>query len=1676
MTGQPSRPQLETQLAFDGTKEHCLTAGQQIAKDTKSGPTAGKSGPTAGNSDPAERHSDVTGQPRDVLEQKDANASVGKSQSQGGIEGLGKAALSVPAYFQSVNQFAVLATTCEEAGEDTGNMEANATSQLYERKTPRNLKRRRGRPPKAVEKQEMPTPRKRKETKKRPSTKEKKGAPDQPSAVDRDPEDWMYSRERFHALDQEYGPFTLDAAASADGENAQCKAYCSAGESSFLEKKLHGETIWANFPYERADEFLSHYLEEKARDPSNAGMFVLPQWTSTTWWSKVQHMEMVKRHDSGEDLFTAPPKDQRSKERRDLGPSPWPVCIFWDPPNVDAQEASLEDDPRVETDPLPDGDQPSSDQQDPDPAKEEEDDDSGDQPRVATHEPHRRSLLIAHGRVHGAKARVLIDSGSQVDLISSKFVEQHRLPTALSPGEGLRVQLAGGQVQDASIVTQPIRVQLKHWSAEESFNVTELPEYDVILGKPWLTSHNPQINWRQNIVQLRTEDGKFVRVEALAPARSQDQQQQPGEQQQQGKPQVRMISQAKLQRIARQKGSVTFLGSVESVIAHTAVDEGQAAATSPCHGVNVAHTSESQERAARVDKEQKTPQEELKDGGLSQRVEAVANEFPDVFEDPQGMPPKRDEEHRIELEEGTTPPAGYMIRMSPLELDECKKQLADYCTKAHVRPSKSAFGAPVIFVRKKDGSLRMCIDYRKLNRKTKKDRYPMPRADELLDQLKGARVFTKLDLRSGYHQIRVAEEDIHKTAFRTKFGHYEFTVMPFGLTNAPATFQRMMNNVLRDFIDQFVVVYMDDILIFSRNEEEHKEHLRKVLERLREEKLYAKRSKCDFGATTVDYLGHTIGPDGVHMDQAKVDAVEQWPKPKGVPELRSFLGLTGYYRKFIDHYATRTLPMSNLLKKEVEWTWGKEQEESFRDLKEAMTSTPVLIIPDAELPYEVYTDSSAFGIGAVLLQDQGKGLQPCAYISHKLTDAECKYAVHEQELLGIIHALKTWRPYLEGASFKVNSDHRSLMQLATQPSLSRRQARWVEFLQAYDCKVDYVPGERNQADALSRRPDLKAPTESSDSAQLLAVHETTCAHCARLGVKPGVRSARPASHAGGPGTACAQCPKLRSSGAKPSVRSARPASHSGGPGTACAHGPKLRSSGEKTLVDMMNISVLDEDSSFLELVRQASEADAYPSRDRMLTNQDGLYYLGKRLYVPPSLRKHIVEELHASAYGGHFGAERTIDAISRRFFWPHIKRVAKRIVRECPECQRSKPRSSKQFGTLQSIPVPERPWQQITLDLVTDLPTTASGFDAILVFVDRLTKMVHIVPTHKKLGAEGSAHIFKEHVFKYHGLPEVIIGDRDRRWSGSFWSSVFRSLGTKIRLSTAYHPQTDGQTERANRVVEEMLRSYIHPLSDDWDKHLTTVEFAYNNSTQRSTGRSPFYVAYGFHPRTPADLYNPQAAEDTPAAQDFVKSMLEGHAAAKAALEVANRRYAEQYDKKKTRTPFSKGEWVLLDAKHYRFQGGEKHKLNQPWLGPYKIMEMLGPNAAKLELPPKVRVHPNINVSRLKAYKGRLGTDGRPLELARQRATPQMVVDDEHVEQLNLDSVEDIIASRDVYHVKRRKEHLRREYLVKFQGQSDEDNSWLTVDQLGSPRWKLHIIRETARGAIKAVQPVYRAR
>jgi hypothetical protein len=442
-------------------------------------------------------------------------------------------------------------------------------------------------------------------------------------------------------------------------------------------------------------------------------------------------------------------------------------------------------------------------------------------------------------------------------------------------------------------------------------------------------------------------------------------------------------------------------------------------------------------------------------------------EYPDVFpDDLPGMPPDRDIEFIIELQPGTAPISKRPYRMPPNELAELKIQLQDLLDKGFIRPSASPWGCPALFVKKKDNSLRLCVDYRPLNAVTIKNKYPLPHIDILFDQLAGAKVFSKIDLRSGYHQIKIRPSDIPKTAFSSQYGLYKYLVMSFGLTNAPAYFMYLMNSVFMQELNKYVVVFIDDILIYSKNPEDHAKHLHVILQRLRDHHLYAKFSKCEFWLDIVKFLGHTISRDGISVDPSKVQEVMDWKPPTSVHQIRSFLGLAGYYHRFTPDFSRIAKPMTELLKKGVKFSWDQKCEDAFHTLRDHLTTAPVLAQPDVSKPFDIYCDASGTGLGCVLMQDN----RVIAYASRALRVYEHNYPTHDLELVAVIHALKIWRHHLMGTKCHIYTDHKSLKYIFTQADLNMRQRRWLELIKDYDLEVHYHPGKANVvADALSCR-------------------------------------------------------------------------------------------------------------------------------------------------------------------------------------------------------------------------------------------------------------------------------------------------------------------------------------------------------------------------------------------------------------------------------------------------------------------------------------------------------------------------------------------------------------------------------------------------------------------------------
>lgn len=1179
----------------------------------------------------------------------------------------------------------------------------------------------------------------------------------------------------------------------------------------------------------------------------------------------------------------------------------------------------------------------------------------------------QETLVTLEGVMLGRKCVVMVDSGATNNFVSTHWIKgKDQIPVQVSDGPS--VQLADGTMYKCSQVLPSVELQINHYKCMLSAYVFPLKSFDVILGTPWLKEVNPDIDWRRGIVEIMTRYGPYLltcprnrpTIEDVAGSPESCAALHQEKTLLACSPELRAASSKKSTEDARLECAMAC-AEIPDLLSVAATEKAVMSGEIAYLAVVRVHKDDSETEYA-------SPQPSVE---LSEQMriefEKLTREFKDVFPDELvGLPPQRDIDHTIEVElpPGQSPPSRPYYRMSFVELAELKKQIQELLDKGYIRPSKSPYGAPVLFVKKKGGALRMCIDYRALNKITIKNRAPLPRVDDILDRLQKAKVFTSLDLRSGYYQVRIAEGDIPKTAFRTMYGHYEFVVMPFGLTNAPATFQTMMNQILMltGLLGKSVEAYLDDVLIYTETVEEHIKVLRMILELFRKHKLFVNLEKCEFFKRIIDFLGHTLTADGIMMDAKKVKAIVEWPAPTKVAELQSFLGLTSYYRRFVDSYALRTDPLTRLLKKDVPFVWGPEQEASFVDLKRTITTAPVLVAPDPEKPFVVVTDASGMALGAVLMQDQGKGLQPLCFASRKLCDAETRYPTHERELLGIVYALKQWRHYLLNAVRSVvYTDHHPLKYLENQPKLSLRQARWMELLQEYNIYVDYLPGKANVvADALSRRPDylnmLIAEQVPDNQVEAVALNEELI----------------------------------------------------------------------KKIKDAYGLT--EESKRIMDAVAHSTTS---PYRE-----ENGLYYKNDRVYIPEdeALRQLIISEHHDSMLSGHLGQDKTLELVQRSFFWPLLELYVRSYVETCPVCALSKNENKKPAGLHQPFKIPKRNWQVVSLDYVTGLPKTDRGNDCMLVLVDKLSKFLVIVPTTTKATAKETARLYFDHILCEHGLQEVLISDRDPRFTSEFWTELHKLLGTKLNISTAYRPQTDGQTERANRTLEEMLRSYCMDNQNDWDLYVKPVAFAYNNSKNSSTNETPFYMNYGFHPTLPQTLQLQSSRNQ--GATDMATRMQDTMKKASEALTKAIASQTQYVNAHRRDIVLTVGDLVYLKTKNLAVADDEKVKLRGRFAGPFKITKKISDVAYQLQLPSNWKIHPVFHVDKLKK-----APDGLRLE------------DHNIPEEYSAPSPAPLPGTTDIFEIegllkrewRKLKPTSRKEvlcYLVKWRGFDESENSW----------------------------------
>lgn len=834
-------------------------------------------------------------------------------------------------------------------------------------------------------------------------------------------------------------------------------------------------------------------------------------------------------------------------------------------------------------------------------------------------------------------------------------------------------------------------------------------------------------------------------------------------------------------------------------------------------------------------------------------------------------------------------------RVSLAERKIIEENVADMLKRNIIRPSASSWSSPVVLVQKKDGSVRFCVDYRALNKITRKDVYPMPRIDDALDSLQGAQYFSTLDLRSGYWQIPMDEADKEKTAFSTPDGLYEFNVMPFGLCNAPATFERMIDTVLRGLKWKTCLCYLDDIVVFSSTFDDHLQRLDEVLTCLSNAGLQLNTKKCHFGSTTIKVLGHLVNKDGIQPDPDKISAVLNFPRPLRAKELRSFLGLASYFRRFIRNFATIASPLHKLLASTAPFDWNHQCEAAFQELKRALTSPPVLCYFNDEAPTVLHTDASGQGIGAVLLQrDREFREKVVAYASRTLTSAEKKYSITEQECLAVVWSIQKFRPYLHGRHFTVVTDHHALCWLSTIKNLSGRLGRWIIRLQAYDFDVIYKTGKKHQdADALSRCPLPPTSEHVTSPCQIGRTEDTS---------------------------------SIASISSLPS-----------------ANRPSVLSTHQRA------------DSYCSDIISRLSGASSSPNARlrkqlKLFKFEDDVLYRyifhpeGHRWVpvVPRALRGEVLRASHDDPTSGHFGYHKTHERIRSRFFWPGLSTSVAKYIASCALCQHRKRPTTVPVGTLQPLPCPAQPFSVVGIDLFGPLPTTPDGKRWIVTAVDHLTRYAETASITSGTASE-VATFFLKAIYLRHGAPHVLLSDRGKAFLSSTLSEVLQASNTIHKTTSSYHPQTNGLTERFHRTLCDMLSMYIQPDHRNWDAVLPFVTFAYNTSVQRTTGYSPFFLVYGRQPTSSLDVsFFSGPVNSSPFICDqFLYRVAQCRRRARINTEASQEDRKNRYDATHRDVFYRPGDAVLLWTPART--PGLCEKLESRYIGPYTVIDQTSP-------------------------------------------------------------------------------------------------------------------------------------
>ena len=973
------------------------------------------------------------------------------------------------------------------------------------------------------------------------------------------------------------------------------------------------------------------------------------------------------------------------------------------------------------------------------------------------------------------------------------------------------------------------------------------------------------------------------------------------------------------------------------------------------------------------------------------------SEFPKIF-DPiqqQQLPPHRPGwDFDVEFkDQGALPKNRHMFRLPRHQRQLVEEYVKNDLKSGKLRVTNSSVTSNLFFVPKADSTteMRPCVDYRGLNECTKSDNYPLPPLSELVQQLVGGDWYAKLDWRWAYNNIRIKEGSEWKFAIKCHLGSYEPLVMPFGPKQAPGHMQRFVTEHCKDLVEEgWLFNLLDDFVIKTVGSiDEHKTHIRRYLQRIQELNINVKESKCLFFEKEIPFVGFMVNKFGYWKQPQKVDAIAKWGTPRSVKDIRSFLGYVNFYRPFVSHLSVLAKPLYDLTAKGVQFKWGEPHQLAFDQIKATLTKDVFLMFPRPEKPYIIHFDASEVGMGAVLQQyDEEGNLRPIEFYSRKWNPAEYNYATPDKELYSLVSSLRHWYPILFGAKkIQAYTDHKSLRNFSKTQLLKPRHARWALVLEDFKdvMTIHWISGKKNVlADVASRDPSFNL--DEQEMKERLAV--VILPKSLFMDTTPGKGS-----------------------------DDIRLETDSGGKSTFPPQGST------KMLIDPTD-SILDTHNNIDEIDDSDNESneeeeDDSPNPRQCQPHQTDITNDQER-------KKEVLHLYHDHVLAGHLGFRKTLELIRRRYWWKGMVKEVKSYCQSCDTCQKAKVSRHSPTGKLLPLPIPDRNWQYLTMDFIVKLPKS-NKMDSILVVVDRRSKQSHFIPTTEAITAEKTAKLVFNHIVCKHGLPQSIVSDRGPQFKSKFWKELWRLLGCKVNLSTAYHPETDGQSERVNQTLEQYLRCFTSYNQDDWTDLLPMAELAYNNSYHDSIGMSPLFAVTGQNAEiepvehaSATPVTNPPEAGRIKSHIDNIYNQLQKH------LSKAQRRYKEAADSHRSEEPlYSVNEQVLVSTKNIRTERPTK-KLDWVYVGPYRIKRQINAVTYEVDLPQTSHIHPVFHVKLLKKYIPGEDPD-------RHIIPPPPIQSKDKEVGYEIEAIKDV-----------RPKGNGHEYLIGWKGYGPEDDTWET--------------------------------